>query len=131
MSPNEANQVVKYVVHEGNVFEVVTHVHQTTSHGGGRTMKVQCNRNYCNVSERVLKVYKSICLVCKKKEKGVKNRHVVVKPIVEKSMQHRGGLDLIDLQSMPDGEFKYILVYIVSVKFFVYWLGLSYLGVDV
>lgn len=35
----------------------------------------------------------------------------MVKPITSKDFNSRGQVDLIDMQSMPDGEFKWILVY--------------------
>lgn len=35
----------------------------------------------------------------------------MVKPITSKDFNSRGQVDLIDMQSMPDGEFKWLLVY--------------------
>lgn len=50
------------------------------------------------------------CQICHAK-KSVQSSGFVVRPIVEKGYLKRGQVDLIDMQSRPDGEFKWILVF--------------------
>jgi hypothetical protein len=44
-------------------------------------------------------------------KKAKVKKSVVVKPIVSKDFNSRCQVDLIDLQSRPDGEYKFIMVY--------------------
>ena len=44
-------------------------------------------------------------------KKSKARRGVVVKPILTQNVMSRGQVDLIDMQSQPDGEFKFILNY--------------------
>ena len=51
-----------------------------------------------------------LCQTCQLKSKKAR-KHLVVKPIVSNDFNHRCQMDLIDMQSSPDGDFKHILVY--------------------
>ena len=48
-------------------------------------------------------------------KKKVKKRHdtkgMTTKPILSKTFNSRAQVDLIDMQSLPDGEFRWLLVY--------------------
>lgn len=111
----ETDSDIKYVVHMGNVFSVVREIHLTSGHGGRVIMKKMAKKHYANLSETVLQLFKSLCSTCAKKQKGIKKKHAVVKPILSRAFQHRAQMDLIDMQSTPDGKFQYILTYIVSI----------------
>lgn len=104
------------MVTEENVYKTVMDAHVSLGHAGVRSMKKHIDKNYANVSESVIDLYKKMCTHCKKKEKGVLKQHVVVKPIVTKSFQHRGQLDLIDLQARADGIYQYVAVYTVMMS---------------
>lgn len=55
-------------------------------------------------------LYLSLCEACQKKAKG-KKKGIVIKPILTSEMNSRCQVDLIDLQTQPDNEFKFILNY--------------------
>ena len=45
-------------------------------------------------------------------KKGRMKKGVVVKPIVTSDVNRRAQVDCIDMQSNPDGEYRYIMVYL-------------------
>lgn len=53
--------------------------------------------------------YLGLCEECQKK-KSKTSKHIVVKPIISNDMNSRCQMDLIDMQSQPDGEYRFILV---------------------
>nr|XP_022912037.1 KRAB-A domain-containing protein 2-like [Onthophagus taurus] len=55
-------------------------------------------------------IFLRLCKSCQMKLKSAK-KGIVVKPIVSKEMNSRCQVDLIDMQTNPDGNFKFILVY--------------------
>ncbi|XP_067132087.1 KRAB-A domain-containing protein 2-like [Centruroides vittatus] len=54
--------------------------------------------------------YLKLCQPCQKKQKTLK-RGIVVRPILHSEMNSRSQVDLIDLQTTPDENYKFILVY--------------------
>lgn len=66
---------------------------------------------YANVTSDVVELYKSLCAECAKKRKRAAVKGVVVRPILTKDYGSRGQVDLIDMQSMVQGEYKWIMVY--------------------
>lgn len=68
-------------------------------------------KKYDNIPRNVCKLFTDTCRRCtetavrKKPTAGVKN-------IITEGFGVRGQVDLIDFQSMPDGEFKFLLNYV-------------------
>ena len=52
----------------------------------------------------------SLCVLFLKKSK-VPKKGLVIKPVISTEMSSRAQVDLIDMQSQPDGDLKWILVY--------------------
>ena len=65
---------------------------------------------YKNVTTECIMIYLNLCTSCLKKSKVAK-KGLVVKPMVFKEMNYRAQVDMIDMQSQPDGDYKWILVY--------------------
>lgn len=107
----------KQVLHRGNVFDHILAVH-TGGDGGGRlchskarTFKNAVERKYgASVPSWVTDLLCQTCPVCIRNQKRKKPvaGHT---PIITQGFNERGQLDLIDLQSCPDGPFNYILSY--------------------
>jgi len=70
---------------------------------------------YVNVTREVVELFKSLCTACMKKRKRSSVRGVVVKPILTSDYGSRSQVDLIDMQSMPCEQNKWIMVYQVNV----------------
>ena len=65
---------------------------------------------YANVTKKMLQLFCDLCAECLLKKKKLR-KSLVVKPIVSTDFNNRCQCDLIDMQSQPDGEFKWILNY--------------------
>lgn len=73
-------------------------------------MDAQLKTKYCNISRGIIDTYLSLCEQCQLKKK-VKRKGLVVKPILTNEMNSRCQVDLIDMQSEADGDFRFILNY--------------------
>ena len=68
-------------------------------------------QKYANITTDAVELFKSYCVVCQEKRKRSKTTGVVVKPILSSEFNSRGQVDLVDMQSSPQGQFKWIMVY--------------------
>lgn len=57
-----------------------------------------------------INIFLQLCKTCLSK-KGFPNTGIVVKPIISDDFNRRGQVDLVDFQSSPDGEYKWMLQY--------------------
>lgn len=69
------------------------------------------SEHYGNIPMTVIKSFISQCERCTEKIKKSNNTGIVVRPITVEELNQRGQVDLVDFQSLPDGEFKFILNY--------------------
>jgi len=61
------------------------------------------------VTHPPIEIFAACCVVCNQKKSSVKK--LAVRPIISSAFGERGQIDLIDFQSCPDGEFKWVLNY--------------------
>jgi hypothetical protein len=106
----QGDSVVKFYVHDSDLFTVLHEAHVAIGHGGRDRMLKELDIKYKNVTRHDVELYISLCEPCQKKQKGSK-RGVVVKPLISSEFNSRCQVDLIDFQSQPDREFKFIMVY--------------------
>ena len=66
---------------------------------------------YANITRDSIELYKSLCVQCQQKPKRATTKGVVVKPILSKDYGSRVQIDLIDMQSMCKGSYRWIMVY--------------------
>lgn len=52
------------------------------------------------------------CERCVEKLRLKEKKGIVVRPIIASDYNHRGQIDLVDYQSSPDGEYKFIFHYV-------------------
>ena len=80
-------------------------------HTKGRTLHARVCRSYSNIARNLTKLYTETCPICIARE--VRNKPPAgVRPILTVGFGTRGQVDLIDFQSLPNGDFKYLLNYI-------------------
>lgn len=108
--PVTAECGIKYYVTEDELCEVLYKTHCSIGHGGRDRMLHELNRRYKNITQQQILIFLRCCEVCQLKKSGVK-KGIVVKPMVYNDLNSRCQLDLIDLQSQPDREYKFIFVY--------------------
>lgn len=107
---NEANHI-KYYVQNEELFHILHETHLSIGHGGRSRMEHKLNSKYKNITRETIMLYLNLCEFCRKKC-GISKKVLEVKPIViSKAMNSRCQIDLIDMQTQPDGDYKFILVY--------------------
>ena len=109
---NDATENPMYLAHADDMFDIIQRAHNATLHGGRDKMQKELNKKYVNITREVLGLYKSLCTECMKKRKRITTKGVVVRPILANDFGSRGQVDLIDMQSMPKGQYKWIMVYL-------------------
>uniref|UniRef100_A0A8D8YV48 KRAB-A domain-containing protein 2 n=1 Tax=Cacopsylla melanoneura TaxID=428564 RepID=A0A8D8YV48_9HEMI len=103
----EGASVLYYVPYE-ELFDVINETHISVGHGGRNRILAEAGRKYKNVSSEAVLIYLRLCEACEKKQKSAKR---LVKPIFHSEMNSRAQVDLIDMQSNPDNNCKFIFVY--------------------
>ena len=66
---------------------------------------------YGNITREAVELFKSCCVTCQEIRKRPMTKGVVVKPILSKDFGSRSQVDLIDMQSSPQSNYKWIMVY--------------------
>ena len=97
-------------VTKSELFNVIHELHLLKGHGARDVMFHEAKERYANVTREVLQLYVDACEECQLKRKKVR-KSLVVKPIISKAMNSRAQVDLIDMQSQPDGNYKWIMNY--------------------
>ncbi|XP_068204572.1 KRAB-A domain-containing protein 2-like [Palaemon carinicauda] len=85
-------------------------IHRTIGHEGRTSMCKATKEKYANISRDQITLFLQYCKECQLKKSSVR-KCVVVKPIVSNSMNSRAQVDLIDMQSQPDGKYCFIFNY--------------------
>jgi len=107
---NENNPNFKIYVMTGDMFDILSNVHKSIGYGGRDRMLFELNKKYKNITQADVKLYLNLCIPCQQKKKSQK-KGIVVKPMVFNDFKSRCQIDLIDFQSQPDRDFKFICVY--------------------
>lgn len=103
----DETQPIKYMVCVEDYYDKLLEAHIQTGHGGRDKMLYYIRDKY-RISKNACEVFASCCHTCNRK-KALPKRGVVVKPITTDGFNIRAQVDLIDLQSTPDGEYKWLL----------------------
>jgi hypothetical protein len=98
-------------VHIEETFDVIKRAHIATGHGGRDRMVKGLGKKHANVTRYCIELFKSMCIDCQRKRVRPMTKGVVFRPILSKEFSARGQVDLIDMQSLPHGSFKWIMVY--------------------
>lgn len=102
---------LQYFAHNDELFEIIFNAHvNCTGHGGINRTNDSIKRRYANIPREVVKLFISLCETCQKKA-SVPKKGLVVKPIMSKEFNSRCQVDLIDMQSCADGNYRFIMVY--------------------
>ena len=102
------NGIPKLVVSLENMYDVCLKVHHAV--GDQRTgMESEAAKFYANVTRKMCVTFLKYSEEFQLKRSRRRNNGLVVKPIISECFNSRMQIDLVDMQSMPDGEFKWIL----------------------
>ena len=106
---------LRYATFE-SLFDAIKEVHEDgLKHACRDILNKKLQSMFANITVKQIQAFVDCCEVCQVK-KGRMKKGVVVKPIVTSGVNRRCQVDCIDMQSNPDGEFRYIMVYQVSLK---------------
>lgn len=110
---------IRYYVHTEEIFDILHKAHTVnTKHGGRNRMDKHVNQYYKNITREVIIMYLNLCSVCDKhyttpiSKKNVQlDNEVVATPTLIDETNMRCDIDLIDMQSRPDEQWRFVLVY--------------------
>lgn len=112
ISPVSADRdKILYYVSFDELFQIIHDAHIAVGHGGRTRILKEVSKKYKNVTVEAIVTYLKLCETCKRKQKLTKKVGNVVKPILHGELNSRCQIDLIDMQAIPDGDMKFIMVY--------------------
>ena len=100
---------VPRMCHEEELFDVIHDAHLSVGHGKAEKTYDYLKKRFSNVSRSVCDLFIKCCTCQTNVPRPA--RPADFKPIISKSFNCRGQVDLIDMQSQPDGDFKWIMHY--------------------
>jgi hypothetical protein len=102
-------ETMKSFVCYKDLFDELTEIHGV-NHCKGRIFYNRCKEKYANVTQEVTKLFTDTCQLCVKSlpRKKPTPGHT---PILTRGFGSQGQVDLIDFQTLPDGEFKFLMNY--------------------
>lgn len=101
---------IRYVLPIEEMFDVLVNAHQATGHGGRDRMWAEVAPKYSSFTKETINIFTSLCESCQAKKSKIR-RGLVVKPILQTEFNSRCQVDLIDMQSQPDQDYRFIMVY--------------------
>ena len=103
----EGSSSIKYYVQKEDIFDVIDDAHLAICHGGRNRIIKETQTKYKNITAESIMLYLSLCVPSLKKSK-VPKKGLVIKLMIFSEMNSRAQVDLIDMQSQPNGELKWI-----------------------
>ena len=103
----------RYMVTKHEAPLIIANSHSESGHGGEKVTFKAIKDQYHNIPMPVVKEYISNCeTCCEKKRRKETGPGMVFKPIAVKDFNDRAQIDLVNFQTCPDGNYKYVLHYI-------------------
>ncbi|KAL3929074.1 MAG: hypothetical protein SGPRY_002114 [Prymnesium sp.] len=100
---------VMVVLHRDRMFDDIYKIHVNGGHCKGRALHDAVHKAHrASISHKIQDLFVSCCSTC---IEGRPRKPMVAghTPTLTKGFGTRGPVDLVDLQSTPDGEFKYLM----------------------
>ena len=93
------------------MYAIIKQSHTAVGHDGLHKTYNDLKLHYSNISREVIKVFLRLCHHCALKKKRSELSKLVIKPVRSSDFNSRGQVDLIDYQSVPDNDYKWVLHY--------------------
>ncbi|KRX44246.1 KRAB-A domain-containing protein 2, partial [Trichinella sp. T9] len=106
------NEAIRCIASIEEMFDVINDAHQKIGHGGEKKTFREAQNKWANVTQEACHLFLTFCEECHKKRARKLPKSLVVKPLVSTNLMSRAQVDLINFQTMPDGDFKYIMTYL-------------------
>ena len=109
----------KYMSTKSRALNVMQLLHRETGHAGEHKTLKKIKVIYDNITRNLVGMFVMQCEQCCEKRKRKETASgVVVKPTLVKEFNERGQVDLMNMESNPNGEFRHILHYVDSLTKF-------------
>ena len=92
------------------LFDAIHTAQLSTGHGARDITQNKTTQSYANTTKEVIQLYVNLRVPCNLKKSKVR-KSLVVKPIISNEMNSRCQVDLIDMQSQPDDDYKFLMNY--------------------
>ncbi|CAM4848069.1 unnamed protein product [Rotaria magnacalcarata] len=104
--------IIKYFVQLDELYDVIKEAHVLIGHRGIANTLKELKKRFVNITEKQVTLFISGCEECKRKRSMPKNSSkLAIKPVISNDFNARVQVDLVDMQSCPDGPFKFIMNY--------------------
>ena len=107
---NGEDASVQYYVQVDEIYDILNDTHLSIGHGGRTRMLKEIQKIYRNITVEQIMLFLNLCETCQKKA-NLKRKGLVIRPMISDEMNSRAQIDLIDMQSQADNDFKFIFVY--------------------
>jgi transposase InsO family protein len=97
-----------YVFFE-EIYDILCKEHIAIGHGKRDRLYEQCKLWHENVTYEAVNAFLSCCIECVKRTPHNTISNMVIKPVRSSNALSRTQIDLIDIQTFPDGDYKWIL----------------------
>ncbi|CAC5393701.1 unnamed protein product [Mytilus coruscus] len=112
LTKKEGNDdTILYYLSIEEMYDIIKTAHVGVGHGGLHKTNKEPKKHFANISREAIRIFTTNCEQCILKRKRTEISKLVVKPIISADFNCRGQVDLVDLQSVPDNEFKWIMHY--------------------
>ncbi|XP_064097650.1 KRAB-A domain-containing protein 2-like [Macrobrachium nipponense] len=102
----------KYMATKESVTGIIQQAHINTGHGGEKKTYKEVCEHYGNIPRSIVPLYIVHCEHCvEKRHRKETAAGVVVRPLSVRDLSERGQVDLVDMQTMKDGSYRFILHY--------------------
>lgn len=106
----KGTDVIYYCTTE-ELYRLIKTAHSGIGHGGIHKTYKELKKQFANISREVIKLFIQLCEQCILKKKRSETSKLIVRPITSSDFNSRGQVDLVDYQSCPDGDFKWVMHY--------------------
>jgi len=90
-----------------DLYDIIKRVHcEETQHSGIRKTYDWIKTHYSNIPREAIGQVLKLCTTCSLK--STQNRNAPLQPIISKGFLERTQVDLIDMQTSPDGDYRWI-----------------------
>lgn len=101
---------IQYYITNEDTYNVLLEAHVNTGHGEKHRMLAELKKSCKNVTHEVVLLFLKSCVSCQQKL-GTQKKSILRKPVQFSEIKSRRQVDLIDMQTMPDDQFQFIMVY--------------------
>jgi len=102
---------IRYYAYIEQIFKIIHETHLYIGHYGINATDLAIGAKFANVPRELITFYIENCGPCLKKKTRASRNGLTFKPMISACFKSRGQVDLIDFQSNPDGEYKWVFHY--------------------